>query len=223
MKRINLLAIAVLALLLANCATPNSQPNASSPAAWLIDIQDKSRLVAEVHGLTAADQFERNKIIALLNNQSMPAAEKDARVKELGDMITRNDRARTERLKEIFKTTDLMQMSQIDPGMARSAFMIIVHAEGDLSFQKSQLPVAFELGKKGILSNQEFAILTDKIAVAESKPQIYGSQGRCENGVWQVLGQHDRVAIVAARTEIGLDPLDDYLKQGAALYGCGGR
>lgn len=223
MKRITLLTLPVLALLLTNCATPSAQPNAAVPAAWLQNIEDKSRLVSEVQGLRAADQFERNEIIALLNNQSMPTADRDARVKELGDMITRNDRARTERLKEIIKTTDLMQMSQIDPSMARSAFMIVMHAVGDLLFQKSQLPIAFELGKKGVIGNQEYAILTDKIAVAEGKPQTYGSQGKCENGAWQVVGQHDREAIIAARAEIGLDPLDDYLKQGATLYGCTGR
>jgi hypothetical protein len=223
MKRIIWFALPTLALLLANCATPSAQTSARAPPAWLQDIQNKSPLVAEVHGLKAVDQFERNKIVALLNNQTMPAAERDARVKELGDMITRNDRARTERLKEIFQTTDLMQMAEIDLGMARSAFMIIIHAEHDVSFQKSQLPIAFELGKKGVIGNQEYAILTDKIAVAEGKPQTYGSQGKCENGIWQVLGQHDRAAIIAARTEIGLEPLDDYLKQGATFYGCGGR
>jgi hypothetical protein len=221
MKRINLLAIPVFALLLANCATPNSQPNASSPAAWLADIQGKSRLVAEINGLVAADQFERNKIVALLNNQSIPAADKDARVKELADMITRHDSARTARLKEIFRTTDLTKLAEIDHGLARAAFMIIIHAENDLAFQKNQLPVALEPGKKGIVDNQQFAILTDKIAVAEGQPQVYGSQGKCEDGVWQVMGQHDRALIIAARAEIRLEPLDDYLKQSGAFYGCG--
>jgi hypothetical protein len=222
MKRIKLLAIPVLALLLANCATPSSQPNASSPAAWLADIQGKSRLIAEIHGLLAVDQFERNKIVALLNDQSIPVTEKDARVKELGDMITRNDRARTARLKEIFLTTDLTKMAEIDRGLAGTVFMIIIHAVDDLPFQKSQLPIAFELAKKGIIGNQQFAILTDKIAVTENRPQVYGSQVKCENGITQVSGQHDLAAIVAARADIRLEPLEDYLKHSASFYGCGG-
>jgi hypothetical protein len=223
MKCAILFALPAVAILVTSCTTPKLQTNGVQPAPWLQDIQDKSRLVVEIEVLRAADQFERNRIIALLNDQSMPAPEKDARVKELGDMITRNDRMRTQRLKEIFQTTDLAQMAQIDAGMARSAFLIIIHAENDAPFQKSQLPVAFELGKKGIIGNQEYSILVDKIAVGEGKPQVYGTQGECKNNAWQVVGEHDRAAIVAARTEIGLEPLDDYLRQGAALYGCGGR
>jgi hypothetical protein len=80
MKRIIWFALPTLALLLANCATPSAQTSARAPPTWLQDIQNKSPLVAEVHGLKAVDQFERNKIVALLNNQTMPAAERDARV-----------------------------------------------------------------------------------------------------------------------------------------------
>jgi hypothetical protein len=221
MKRFSLFAISALALLLTSCTTTAPQTRLGEAPPWLQDIENRSRLVAEIHGLSAVDQFERNKIVALLNDQTIPAAEKDARVKELGDMITRNDKLRSERLKAIFQTTNLMQMSQIDPSLARSAFLIIIHAETDLPFQKSQLPIAFELGKKGIIGNQEYSILTDKIAVAEGKPQVYGTQGECENAVWRIKGPHDRAAISTARSEIGLEPLDDYLKHGASLYGCG--
>jgi hypothetical protein len=221
MKSLTTLAALSLAIFLVNCATPNLRANSPQSAQWQRDIQEKSRLVGEVYALRAADRFERNKIIALLNDQTIPKPEKDARVKELGDFITANDRARTRRLKEIFQTTDLMAMAQLDEGMASSAFMIIIHAVDDLAFQKSQLPLALELVKKGLIGNQEYAILSDKIAVSEGKPQVYGTQGKCENNVWQVLGEHDRAAIIAARTEIGLEPLDDYLRQGAALYGCG--
>lgn len=222
MKRVSFFGVTVLASLLASCATPSAPTAAPQPAAWLQDIQDKSRLVAEINALRAADQFERNKIVALLQDRTMPPAEKEARVKELGEMITRNDRLRTARLKEILKTTDLMQMAQIDQGTAGSALLLIDHAGDDLPFQKSQLPSVLELVKQNIMDGQHFALLTDKIAVAENRPQVYGSQGKCENNVWTVLGPHDRAAIIAARNEIKLQPLDDYLKEGAAIYGCGG-
>jgi hypothetical protein len=221
MKRAVLFTLPALALVAASCATPKLQASAVQAAPWLQDIQDKSRLVAEVHALRAVDQFERNKIVALLNDQSIPAAEKDVRVKELGDMITRNDGVRMQRLKEIFQTIDLVKMAQLDEGMARSAFMIIRHAENDLAFQKSQMPAVLELVKKSVFGNQEYSTFVDKIAVGEGKPQVYGTQGKCENNVWQVVGPHNRTAIVAARTEIGLEPLDDYMKRTGEFYGCG--
>jgi len=58
---------------------------------------------------------------------------------------------------------------------AQSLFLVIQHA--DLNTQKKYYPLIVEAEKEGKILSSNVAILEDRIAVREGRPQTYGSQG----------------------------------------------
>jgi hypothetical protein len=62
------------------------------------------------------------------------------------------------------------------------------------------------------------AYLTDRVLVAQKKPQRYGTQARPEGGKMVPFPIEDEAKVDERRAELGLAPLADYLKQMESFY-----
>jgi hypothetical protein len=71
-----------------------------------------------------------------------------------------------------------------------------------------------EAASKGDISKEGLAMMEDRMNMFEGKPQRYGSQivddGKGQKVVYQLL---DASKVDEWRSEIGMEPLDDYLKK----------
>ncbi|MFG6449361.1 DUF6624 domain-containing protein [Roseateles sp. BYS180W] len=88
----------------------------------------------------------------------------------------------------------------------QSAFLIVQHASTD--FQLRYMPVIQEAAEAGELPKRHWAILYDRIAVAQGRPQRYGSQ-ICMQGRSQsiVCGEIESISdIDARRASVGMIP-----------------
>lgn len=65
------------------------------------------------------------------------------------------------------------------------------------------------------------AYLTDRVRVRDGLPQLYATQGRCENGRWVFVQPVDLAAAEARRAEAGLEPVQATRARQAA--GCRSR
>jgi len=73
---------------------------------------------------------------------------------------------------------------------------------------KKYAPMLEASAKKGDLDLSMMALTKDRILMYEGKPQIYGSQ--VSNGkLWDLM---EPEYVNKRRREVGLDPLEDYLK-----------
>ena len=94
-----------------------------------------------------------------------------------------------------------------------ASWLLVQNADQDPAWQKEVLEVLKPLAAQGEASWKDVAYLEDRVAAAESKPQVYGTQGRCQNGAWSPFEISDPSRVDQRRISIGLVPIDEYAKQ----------
>lgn len=96
---------------------------------------------------------------------------------------------------------------------SNASWLLVQHADQDPAWQKEVLEVLKPLAAQGEVSWKDVAYLEDRLAAAESKPQVYGTQGQCQNGAWSPFEISDPSQVDQRRIAIGLMPIDEYAKQ----------
>ena len=132
---------------------------------------------------------------------------------ELADMGMGDiDAVHTARMKEIVAAHGWPTRSLVGGDGARSAWLLVQHADADPAFQRQCLDLMNELAAEQV-SAVDVAYLTDRVLVNEGKHQIYGTQ------FWIVDGQlvprpiEDEAGVEARRTQIGMVSMQDYHKR----------
>lgn len=104
----------------------------------------------------------------------------------------------------------------------KAIWLIVDHA--GLKFQKKHLPEMEDAVRRGLVSANDFAVLTDRIKMREGKPQKYGTQsytvtvdGRQVIYIWPV---EDAGILNELRNEIGAGDIETYIQILKATAGC---
>lgn len=153
------------------------------------------------------DQAVRNESIASGAEHPDPA---------IVERMRRIDGENTARVKEIVREHGWPGPELVGSDGTQAAWLIVQHSTPE--FQKEMLPLVKEayLAKK--LQGSSYALLLDRVLVHEGKPQVYGSQGRWENGVLNLQPIEDEANVDKRRAEVGLGPLADYLERLREFY-----
>ena len=134
-----------------------------------------------------------------------------AKVKAKTAAIDDNNRRR---MKEIVDEHGWPGISLVGKDGAQAAWLLVQHSDADHEFQKTCLKLIEEL-PAGEMPKQASAYLTDRILVAEKKPQRYGTQ---MDGEFHPKPLEDPANVDKRRAEVGLPPLDEYIKMAKAQY-----
>jgi hypothetical protein len=126
------------------------------------------------------------------------------------------DRENTERVKEIVREHGWPGPELVGEDGTQAAWLLVQHSTP--AFQKEMLPLVRQAYLEKKLPGSSYALLLDRVLVHEGKPQVYGSQGRWENGVLGLQPIEDEANVDRRRGELGLGPLADYLKGMRAMY-----
>lgn len=102
---------------------------------------------------------------------------------------------------------------------ATGAFLIVQHSDMDL--QKRFLPTIEVMSERGEALKSEYALMYDRIAVAEGRLQRYGTQMQCVNGRMQPFPTEDPERIEERRAPMGFRWPDyaGYLANFGACHG----
>ena len=119
------------------------------------------------------------------------------------------DARNTAWLRDVVDEHGWVTYSDVGRDGAGAAWLILQHAIADPAFQRQCLDLMKGLPKDEV-SQQDLAHLTDRVLLAEGKPQIYGSQFVVRDGEWVPLNLHDEENVDARRAEVGLPPMDEY-------------
>ena len=93
-------------------------------------------------------------------------------------------------------------------GNACSVFWLVIqHAPVEL--QRRYFPLFVQAAQRGDLARENVAMMDDRIALFEGRPQRYGTQ-IVEGKLYQLL---DPTKVDLWRQEMGMQPLADYLRQ----------
>jgi hypothetical protein len=175
-----------------------------------------NKLRLELLKMQVEDQIFR---FALTSQKRLPAKGK-FKSKEISRLLTDlngTDEKNTKRMKEIVTQFGWPGKSLVDKDGAAAAWLLVQHADEDLAFQKQCLEMMKPLLENGEIDKKHFAYLTDRVLVAEEKPQLYGTQFVRKNNLLIPAPIDDEANVDQRRREMNLEPLDDYKKilQGA--------
>ena len=130
---------------------------------------------------------------------------------EVGRRWARIDAANTARMQEIVAEHGWPGRSLVGEDGAGAAFLLVQHADQKPEFQKQCLPLLAAAVQAGEASPRDLAYLTDRVRVAEGRPQVYGTQIGYAGGVPSPLPMEDEANVDARRASVGLGPLSEYL------------
>ncbi|KQV57836.1 MULTISPECIES: DUF6624 domain-containing protein [unclassified Caulobacter] len=121
------------------------------------------------------------------------------------------DEANTAWFKIVLKTHGWFTIGKDGKDADTAAFLLVQHADRDPAFQAEVLPMLEKLALEGQARPANYALLFDRVAHAQKRPQRYGSQGRCnDTGVWEPFETEDPATLDQRRATMGLPPEADY-------------
>ena len=164
------------------------------------------RVAADLDSMTSADQALRKRINHL--EGKTPAQEK------LMEHIRIVDRENTRRLKAIVAQCGWPTKAKYGEQAAGAAWLLAQHADHDLPVQRQALALIEQAAAdSGQPLDQLFALLSDRVAVAEGRPQRYGTQLMAPAGkpcAYDFQPMDDRAKVEARRKAMRMPPLEDY-------------
>ena len=102
---------------------------------------------------------------------------------------------------------------------ADAAWLLVQHADQDPAFQRRCLGLLGPAVADGEASGAHLAYLTDRVLLAEGRPQLYATQVTSRNGQWVPAPLEDPETVDRRRADLGLPPLADYLAFIAGEHG----
>ena len=121
------------------------------------------------------------------------------------------DKENREWLKEQIAEHGWLGKSQVGTDGAAAAWLLVQHADMDREFQKECLELMVAAGPEEV-APRNVAYLTDRVLVAEGKPQRYGTQASMVDGKLKLQECEDPDNLDARRAEVGLGPIEEYLQ-----------
>jgi len=95
---------------------------------------------------------------------------------------------------------------------AKAASLLVQHADHDRAFQKQALTLLETAVATGEVEAADLAYLTDRVLVAEGKPQRYGTQFHMVDGKLVPQPIEDEASVDLLRAFAGLPSLAEYKK-----------
>jgi hypothetical protein len=182
--------------------------------------------LAELFRRVAMDQFSRSHMDAAILHRSWaeglsPAATSYAYAIVSTRDFCGTDEGNTAWLEKALAAKNLFKRSTFGDSAANAAFLLVQHADLNRPFQRKALAMMEPLMATGDVRPQNYALLFDRVAVGEGRPQRYGSQGGCTGpGVWTEKPVEDAATLDQTRAKVGLEPIAAYRTRFVAV--CGG-
>jgi hypothetical protein len=165
----------------------------------------------ELLGMMAEDQAARRRLLrhprpATGGPARAPTGEEREDLERAREIDARN----TARMRAIVRARGWPGRSMVGEDGAHAAWLLVQHADADPAFQRTCLGLLGEAVRAGEAGAADHAYLTDRVLLAEGRPQRYGTQFTFAGGAWRPSPLADPDRVDERRREVGLPSLDDY-------------
>ena len=141
---------------------------------------------------------------SLRESDNAPSSEEVSRLV----VVTRQN---TIRLAAIIKRCGWPDEQRFGPVAAEGAWLLAQHSDHDRAFQRQARRLIKDAVRRRVTPAKHFAYLSDRLAVADGKRQLFGTQFRSNDGcTLQLLPVDSREAADRRRREIGMGTLAEY-------------
>lgn len=135
-----------------------------------------------------------------------------AKISEIKDLIRSKDSINVIKLKSLLAKYGWPGPEEVGAGGCKTVFLVM--KEADLKTREQYLPVMREAVKNKKCQANNMAIIEDRLAFEQGKKQIWGShvEKNTSTGAYFVSPINDEANVNKRRAEMGMPPLEDYLK-----------
>jgi len=162
----------------------------------------------ELEAIFATDQGIRNQYLAARKNYGFKSRQTDS----LGKLMMHHDSINIAKVSRILDQYGWLGKDNVGSTGNTTLFLVVQHS--GLKTQQKYLPVMRAAVKRGNAQPSSLALLEDRVALAEGRHQIYGSQVSAgappEENYVRPLADPDHVD--ERRAAVGLQPLAEYVK-----------
>ncbi|MGS0572113.1 DUF6624 domain-containing protein [Xanthomonas oryzae pv. oryzicola] len=133
--------------------------------------------------------------------------------------VTPVDRANTAWLKQVVAAQGWPGRRLVGEDGANAAWVLVQHADADPAFQAQVLALMETALATQDVAPDDVALLTDRVLLAQGKPQRYGTQfHRDADDRMALQPTEDEAGLDARRLRMGLPPMDQYKKMLQDIY-----
>lgn len=169
-------------------------------------------LRAELLRREAVDQEARGQLVEVTK-------EKRELPRELMERLVAIDRDNTAWVRGVIREHGWPGRSLVGEQAANAAWLLVQHADHEPAFQRECLDLLQAAVDAGEGSAQHLAYLTDRVLLAEGKPQRYGTQFTAGPTGWEPRPLEDPDNVDARRAEAGLPSLMENTSMIREAYG----
>jgi len=172
-----------------------------------LEVNLDKALVAQLDSIHTEDQKYRMQIDEIDKKYGWESKE----MKALWKIINEKDSINLIKVKFILDKYGWMGPDVVGQTGSSTLFLVIQHS--DLKTQEKYLPMMKEAVQNKKASPSQLALLVDRIEMGNGRPQIYGSQLNTDkNGKTTLYKIIDEPNVNKRRSEVGLQPLENYVK-----------
>lgn len=135
-----------------------------------------------IERLGELDQAPR-KVIVAWDFSKIPEAERARALEQASALIEAVDQEDQAALLKLLPPEGWFLSGKYGKRAAWAAFDIIQHS--DLELQERFLPVIGRLVPSGEVPGESYAMMYDRVEIEHDRPQLYGTQFRCDGGKWR--------------------------------------
>ena len=164
------------------------------------------------------DQAARTKFVEFTKTQSEQRGVGDVTIRqELMNEMATIDRQNREWLSDVVRQHGWLGKSLVGDAASNAAWLLVQHADEDVKLQRDCLDKMQDM-PSGEVTPKQIAYLTDRVLLAEGKPQVYGTQCHEVNGKFEPKNVEDPARLDERRESVGLPPMAEYLQMMASMY-----
>jgi hypothetical protein len=163
-------------------------------------------LVNKLDSIYADDQNYREMIADVENKYGHESKE----LSELWRTIKEKDSINLIKVEALLTKYGWLGPDEVGEVGNSTLFLVIQHS--DLKTQEKYLPMMKEAVKNYKAKSFDLALLVDRVEMNNGRPQVYGSQITMKDGKYEIYKIIDEVNVNKRRAEVGLDPLEEYVK-----------
>jgi hypothetical protein len=130
-----------------------------------------------------------------------------AQAAEVGALVRRN----SDWLKAVLARIGWFDISRYGAEASQAAWLLVQHSDHDPVWQSQMLASLAPRVARGDMQRTYYAYLVDRVEVNAGRPQLYGTQGRCDGpGNLRLSEVRDPEGLAARRAEMGLETIEAY-------------
>ena len=171
-------------------------------------IESNKNLTNQLDSIYIEDQKYREMMGDVEAKHGMESKE----MKDLWNTINKKDAINLVRVTKILDTYGWLGADVVGERGNSALFLVIQHS--NQTTQEKYLPMMRDAVKNGKAQGSQLALLEDRVALAQGKKQIYGSQIHrdMQTGKYFVAPIEDEANVNKRRASVGLEPLEEYVQ-----------